>query len=634
MATVAPAQFEQTISARSAARGVYEERREHYRSELKTLNGYEEKISLGRGVIFILALLFLYVASGENSWSAFWLLLPGLLFLILVVVHGRILRKMRLAQAAVTHYENGLRRINDTWYGIGPDGKRFADDDHPYANDLDLFGDGSLFQLISQCRTRLGETMLSDWLKSSAPVAEIRQRQTAVKELADKLELREELALLHAQSIANLEEEDQTRLLTWFRLPPRPIAVWVRVLAGLLALSSSIALVGYLAQAWGANPLFVVLLVQTPFLFLFRKHIYDLTIQADEAASGLRILSRVLSLIERQSFESPLLQQLQEKLKTEGHPPSYEVRHFDRLVQRLQNCVRNQFFAPLAFLFCLPVHVVDAIERWKATVAKHVPDWLDTVGQFEALSSLATFHFEHADFAFPELSEEGPLFDATHMGHPLLPYQKRVHNDLNFGQDPAFLMVSGSNMSGKSTLLRTVGLNAALAGAGAPVCATALTISRFQIGTTMRVSDSLQQGFSHFFAVISRLKLVVELTRKPNGLPVLFLLDEILQGTNSHDRREGAEAVIRNLLERGAVGLVTTHDLSLTRIVPNLPVPARNIHFEDRLEEGELKFDYHIQDGVVQHSNALELMRIIGLTEPADEQSSSMCDLKSPTENE
>ncbi|MCA9039767.1 MAG: hypothetical protein KDA65_05395 [Planctomycetaceae bacterium] len=616
MATIAPVQIKEASTARVAARSAYEQRRETYRSLVKSLKRQEEKLSLGRGIIFLLALLFLFVASGENSWSAYWLLLPGTLFAILVILHGRVLQKMQRAQYAVAYYETGLRRINDSWFDYGPTGDRFAETNHPYANDLDLFGKGSLFQLLSQSRTRLGETTLANWLKSAAETSDIRLRQTAIQELADKLDLREALALLPAEKNSDLDEEDQTQLLHWFHIPPQPLQWKTRLFAGIIAFSSIIALFGYLFQLWGANPLFVILLVQTPFLFLFRKQIHELTIQADKAASGLKILSRVLLLIERQSFQSPLLQQLQQKLQTEGHPPSYELNYFYKLVQRLQNCVRNQFFAPIAFLLCLPVHVVHAIESWKATVADHVPDWLDTVGQFEALCSLACFHYEHADFTFPTLSEEDSLFEAKDLGHPLLPYHKRVHNNLSFGNDPAFLMISGSNMSGKSTLLRTVGLNAALAYAGAPVCASSLTLSRFQIGTTMRVTDSLQQGFSHFFAVISRLKLVVELTRKPEGLPVLFLLDEILQGTNSHDRREGAEAVIRNLLEQGAAGLVTTHDLSLTRIVPDLPVPARNIHFADRLEDGKLIFDYHIQEGVVQHSNALELMRIIGLTTP------------------
>ncbi|MEZ6047173.1 MAG: hypothetical protein R3C11_16655 [Planctomycetaceae bacterium] len=623
MTNVVPSQSDHSNSARNGARKAYDERRDRFRRQLKRLTRLEEKISLGRGLLFLFSLLFLFFAAGKESWSSWWLIIPGVLFLILIIWHGRVLQRIRRSKSAVTHYENGLRRINDTWYGIGPTGERFEETDHPYADDLDLFGKGSLFQLLCQSRTRLGETMLANWLKAPSELTEIQSRQAAIQELATKLDLREALALLHAEKSTDFDEDDQTRLLHWFQIPAQPMSLQARVFASLIALSSTAALLGYLFKIWGLSPLLIVLLIQTPFLLMFRKHIHDLSIQADQAASGLKLLSHVLSLIENESFESPLLRRLQQTLETEGHPPSYEVNHFDRLVQRLQNCVRNQFFAPIAFLLCLPVHVVHAIETWKKHVSDHIPDWLETAGQFEALCSLASFHFEHADFSFPELTESETVFEANQLGHPLLSYEKRISNDLSFGSDPAFLMVSGSNMSGKSTLLRTVGLNAALAYTGAPVCARTLKLSRFQIGTTMRVSDSLQQGFSHFFAVISRLKLVVELTRKSNGLPVLFLLDEILQGTNSHDRREGAEAVIRNLLEQRAVGLVTTHDLSLTQIVPNLPVPARNIHFEDRLEGGELKFDYRIQDGVVQHSNALELMRIIGLTQteakpPAD----------------
>lgn len=273
--------------------------------------------------------------------------------------------------------------------------------------------------------------------------------------------------------------------------------------------------------------------------------------------------------------------------------------------------MQNQFLAPVSLLFCLPLHFVHAIEAWRLDVGGRIDAWLDTVGEIEALQSLARFHFEHPAYVFPSITDEAHCFIGSELGHPLLPDDQCVRNDLTLDDQNRLILISGSNMSGKSTLLRTVGVNTVLALAGAPVCATALTLSVVQVASAMRISDSLQDGKSLFYAVISRLKSVVELTA--GSRPVLFLLDEILQGTNSHDRRIGAEGIIRRLLEANAMGLVTTHDLALTEIVGTLPAPSANFHFEDRLVDGRMTFDYRMRPGIVEKSNALELMRMMGL---------------------
>jgi DNA mismatch repair ATPase MutS len=246
-----------------------------------------------------------------------------------------------------------------------------------------------------------------------------------------------------------------------------------------------------------------------------------------------------------------------------------------------------------------------------------VARWLSAVGEVEALMSLATYAFDHPDYPFPTLAEKGPVFEADAIGHPMLPASKRVPNDVTLGAGdgdrpfPHLLVISGSNMSGKSTLLRTVGINAVLALAGAPVCAQRLTISRLAIGASMRLNDSLQGGRSRFFAEITRLRQIVELAARPT--PVLFLLDELLSGTNSHDRRIGAQAVVRKLLDSGAIGLATTHDLALTEIAVELGDLADNVHFEDHLNGETIGFDFQMRPGVVRKSNALALMRAIGL---------------------
>jgi DNA mismatch repair ATPase MutS len=251
-----------------------------------------------------------------------------------------------------------------------------------------------------------------------------------------------------------------------------------------------------------------------------------------------------------------------------------------------------------------------AIERWRAISGPHVGAWVAAVGEIEALSALASFAYEHPADPFPVIVEEGPVFEGIAMGHPLIPESKVVRNDLSLSRSLGLIVISGSNMSGKSTFLRTTGINVVLALAGAPVRAESLTISPIHLGASIRINDSLQAGASRFYAEITRLRDIVALA---DSGPLLFLLDELLNGTNSHDRRIGAEAVVRGLVRRKALGLVTTHDLALAAIADSLAPAAANMHFEDHLEEGVMTFDYRMLPGVVEKSNALELMRAVGL---------------------
>jgi DNA mismatch repair ATPase MutS len=282
-----------------------------------------------------------------------------------------------------------------------------------------------------------------------------------------------------------------------------------------------------------------------------------------------------------------------------------------RLWVDLLDSRRNQFFAPVALLTMWGVHCALAVEAWRARHGASVGAWLTAVGELEALCSLAGFAWEHPADVYPELEESEPRFEAESLGHPLIPEARCVRNDVALGGATRVLIVSGSNMSGKSTLLRAVGTNAVLALAGAPVRASRLRLSRLSVGATLRIRDSLQEGTSRFYAELVRLRDLVRIAESP--VPLLFLLDEILHGTNSHDRRLGAAAVVSGLVERGAIGLVTTHDLALSAVADEPALHAANVHFEDRLEDGEMRFDYRMRPGVVQTSNALALMRSLGL---------------------
>jgi DNA mismatch repair ATPase MutS len=294
--------------------------------------------------------------------------------------------------------------------------------------------------------------------------------------------------------------------------------------------------------------------------------------------------------------------------------PSAAIRRLHRLSERL-DWDRNMIFAPIAVLISWPLHIAAAIEAWRREFGTHVPEWLAIAGEYEALHSLAAYAYEHPSDPFPTLKEDAPAtFEGLQLGHPLVAAGKMVRNDVRLTPEVRLLIVSGSNMSGKSTLLRTVGVNLVLAMAGAPVRAERLTLSPLAAGATLHIQDSLQAGRSRFFAEITRIRQISDLAGKQPGL--MFLLDELLQGTNSHDRRIGAAAILRSLIDRGAIGLITTHDLALTTIAPaddETSGRAVNVHFDDEFREGQLVFDYRLKPGPVTRSNALELMRAVGL---------------------
>jgi hypothetical protein len=322
---------------------------------------------------------------------------------------------------------------------------------------------------------------------------------------------------------------------------------------------------------------------------------------------ALALLAGLLAVLERQSFAAPRLIALRGALERDGVPASRQIERLRRLVALL-DARRNQFFAPFALLFLWSVHIAFAIERWRAESGREIVAWISAIGELEALLSLSSFAFEHPAFAMPEIIGGDALFDGDAVGHPLIPDDRRVPNDVRIGGELRLLIVSGSNMSGKSTLLRAIGVNTILALAGAPVCALRLRVSPMAVGASISLNDSLQEGASRFYAEILRIR---DILRTPP--PLLFLLDEVLGGTNSHDRRIGAEAIIRSLVTRGAIGLATTHDLALAQIAEELAPRGANVHFEDRVEDGRVTFDYHMRPGVVTKSNALELMRAVGI---------------------
>src|SRR5262249_25755152 len=421
----------------------------------------------------------------------------------------------------------------------------------------------SLFERISSARTESGRETLADWLLHPASPADIRARQSAVTELRPLLDFREDLAVVGP----DLPPAVGSPMRRWASATPTRFSPIARRVAPLVAAVVFLTFIGWLVSNWSLNWFALALVCEWLFSRMFRNVTQSIVRDLDRAGEELALLLPVLKRIECENFSSPRLIQLHERLKAQGSPASKQIGRLHRLIE-LMDSMRNPYFAPLGALLLWRTQVAFAIEAWRAKCGPAVANWLTSVGEIEALASLAGFSFEHPSDPFPEIVEQGPCFDGHELGHPLLPEKTCVRNDLRLDRDLRLLVVSGSNMSGKSTLLRTVGINAVLALAGSTVRASKLRVSPLAVGASLHIIDSLQSGASHFYAEITRLRLLMDTANGP--LPLLFLLDEILHGTNSSDRRTGAEAVVRGYLDKGAIGLITTHDLALAQIADAL----------------------------------------------------------------
>ncbi|HSJ96235.1 MAG TPA: DNA mismatch repair protein MutS, partial [Myxococcota bacterium] len=528
--------------------------------------------------------------------------------LALVLSHDRLLRRVAAAERAAAWYDDGLARLDATFAGRGNPGERFRDPHHPYADDLDLFGPGSLFELLCRARTTAGEDLLAAWLCAPAAPEVVRARQAAAIELRDALDLREDLALAGERVAAGLHAE---ALAAWGEASPPAPPPLLRAAALLLSLVSAAGVAGLVFGAPVLVPWLLVLAIAAGFAAGVRRRVQRVLRETDPAVRDLDLLAELLAILERAELRAPRLAALRRAVSAEGtEPASKAIARLDRLAQLL-DARRNQFFAPIGAALLFTTQVAFAVDAWRARHGPALRRWIETVGELEALASLAGHAYEHPADAWPELVADAPRFEAREAGHPLLAEARCVRNDVRLDEERRVLVVSGSNMSGKSTLLRTVGTNAVLALAGAPVRAAALRLTPLALGASIRLNDSLQEGHSRFYAEIRRLRQIVDATAGP--LPVIFLLDEVLHGTNSHDRRIGAEAVVRSLVARGAIGLVTTHDLALARLAEAPELHAANVHFEDELAGGKMHFDYRMRPGVVTRSNAIALMRAVGL---------------------
>jgi hypothetical protein len=559
-----------------------------------------------RLLVVTATLIAAWFSLHNDAFSPWWLLSGPALFLAIAILHARVLRKRSCAERAVDFYRKGLARIEDRWVGTGQTGDRIDTHTSLYATDLDLFGPGSLFELLSLARTRMGEDTLASWLLTPSPVVDIRQRHTAVAELRTRLDLREDVAILGEDLKVGIHAEALTH---WAEAPNQ---LKPRVLRGLSLLLSlaSIASVIYWAERGEKTPFFLVLILATIITASLRKQTAEVLHSTEHALRDLQLLSSLLARLERESFESPRLQTLKRDLSSHHLAGSQAIARLRTIVEYI-NALENPIMRALNVPLLFGVQVAYAAEAWRSAHGAAVRSWLTAIGEAEALLSVSAYTYEHPADPFPEFLEGPPCFTAEQLGHPLIPAAKCVRNDVNICGETRVLLISGSNMSGKSTLMRAVGINTVLAMAGAPVRAKKLHLTPLQIGASILINDSLQEGSSRFYAEITRLRQICDLAE--NHPPVLFLLDELLQGTNSKDRLVGARGVVHALLDSGAIGLISTHDLALTNIGEQRDPRLHNVHLQDEIEDGKMKFDFKLQEGVVTKSNGIELMRLIGL---------------------
>jgi len=600
----------------------YRERLAALEEEGKVLEAEDDRLSRLRGLTFLATGAGIVYGLAQPT-ATIWAVTGGvgLVFLVFVALHARVSTRQFERERRVALCERALERIAGHYRAPDDEahrrGDEWMDPEHPYTGDLDVFGRASLFEQLNQTQTSGGAALLASWLKEPASADRARDRQRAAEELASLGELREDMAL--AGMRAGKVDRDVDRFLKWAAEPAdfgkRGGAIAATSIAMVVATMALLAVSSVHAGIW--TKIWVgALVAQILFLMTMRPRVEPILVPVCVKQSPLGKYRELLALAEHAPFEHDALKALKERLSQDGGA-SAQIERLERLVG-LASVRHNGFGLLIADIFLLwDIWLGWLIDRWRARSGPRVQGWLDTLAELEALASLGTFAYEHADYAWPELVDEGPRFEAEQLGHPLIPSDQRVANDIQLTPEVRALMVTGSNMSGKSTMLRSVGVAAVLAQAGAPVCARSLRMTPLRVFTSMRIGDALDQGASRFFMEVRKLKAVVDAADAAGDAPTLmFLLDEVLHGTNSRERNIGAKAVVRHLVAQGAIGAVSSHDLGLVELEALTDGAVVNVHFEDHIEGGEMRFDYRMKEGAVSTSNALRLMRAVGIRVP------------------
>ena len=598
----------------------YEKRECRYGQLLQKQEKQERLISNLRLVLFSVGLIIIVLTYMLNRYldfvTAFFVFTA--IFIYLVVRHSRLKERIKYTTILRDINTQALQRLHGKWQSFNDIGAEFKDINHNYSEDLDIFGKASLFQWINTAQTFRGRQMLKGLFSGEVgDSATIRLRQEAVKELAVMLTWRQRLLAEGMVVLANGKKiqdklSDPQNLINWAREKSEVFTdFWVILLSRVCpAITIILVILGFglniIPWAWPSAGL----LIQAGLLSFRRKErdwMFDI---AEQYADDIKAYYLMLKHLEKHSFKSPYLKAIKDGLRDkEGLEAYRQIEKLSVLIAPITSR-RNAFYTFFNILALRDFQYMIAMEKWKQQSGQALGEWFDALGKIEALASLAVIRFDHPDWVMPTIIDSQPIFEAVALGHPLLSVEKRKHNDLIFNGKVKALLITGSNMSGKSTILRTAGINLVLAYAGAPVCARSFQASFMSIYSCMRVSDNLEENISSFYAELLRIKRIVQ--KAESGERVFFLLDEVFKGTNSLDRHTGARVLIKKLSQTNALGLVSTHDLELCDLAEENERIV-NYHFQEYYQEGKIYFDYQLRPGPSTTRNALYLMQLAGI---------------------
>lgn len=587
---------------------IYTERKENFAAEAKILRAKYVRFSLLRLVSFVVgvAVIILLFASVNAAAGVVGIVLFLLFFSRFISWHLKVKDAADLAENMVKINAAELRYLAQDYSMFGA-GKRFVNPAHPYTTDLDIFGEHSYFQSVNRTASAIGEARLAEYLRTPAGLAEVTARQEAVRDLSGKLTDRQEF-----QAVGLLTEDDIShvqKLEEWLQEEPyisnNATYKILIILAPIFALAGLILWITLI-------PWYAAILFALPAGFALKQTVERINVthqKTNQAENILAGYAAMMQKLEGMTFTAPLLLDLQKAFFVGKEPASRQIDKLSYIIGQLN--IRDNFFAIFFNLAALwDLKQVKALEKWRAENKAQLPQWFESLAEFEALNSLATDLFNNPERTFPEINKAA-IVRARGIGHPLIPADKRVTNDIEIPTRGHLKLITGSNMAGKSTFMRTVGLNIVLAQIGAPVCAEKLSLPPLKVYTSMRTEDALHESTSSFYAELKRLKFIIEAVEK--GENIFFLLDEILKGTNSTDRHTGSKALIKQLIEAKGSGLIATHDLELGSLEKEYGGAVENLRIEVRIEDGKLYFDYKIKPGVSESFNATILMREMGI---------------------
>ncbi|TDE26863.1 DNA mismatch repair protein [Flavobacterium ranwuense] len=587
---------------------IYKAKKEGFSAVLNGINKKYNSISILRllAIVFFLVSLYYYIKTNGIIFIILSVLLFGL-FVFLMRIHSKLLFQKQVNKALLDINENEISYLERNKIPF-ENGQEFNDFHHPYAYDLDIFGEHSLFQNLNRTATYIGKKTFANQLLTLLPNDEILRNHQAVQELAKKLDWRQDFMAL--AKISNDNQSTYDTLLQWSKFNSSPLSkasILISLIAPFLFLGT---LIGYLVTS---NPVFASCL---SFLFVFNLAVLGvfykrISIEIANAENVDKIINQyglLLQKIEAESFQSEKLIDLQQKLTYKKENASV---HFKKLASLFSNMdTIGNFVTALLFngTFLFNLHVLKALIQWKKDHAAALEDWLEVIGEFEMLNSLANLSYNNPEFVYPTLNTNFEI-DFTDLSHPLLNEKTRVGNDVRF-QPQSFMILTGSNMSGKSTFLRSLGINMVLAGIGSPVCASQANVHPLPVLVSMRLSDSLSDSESYFFAEIKRLKQIMD---ELENRPAFVLLDEILRGTNSDDKRNGTIEVVKKVIGKKAIGAIATHDIEVCLTTNDYPNILTNKCFEVEIQDDELHFDYKLRDGICKNRSATFLMEKMGV---------------------